>query len=63
MDEVEAFQIFSEPPINHLVAIFDPREARNAIFRRRAVKVDQDVILCHQLIQRRQNVPSNRNIF
>ena len=62
MDEIEPLEVLPQAAIDHLVAVLDPGETRNAVLGRGAVEVDQVVVFSHQLIQRRQNVPTTINI-
>ena len=57
VDEVEPLEVLPQAAIDHLVAILDPRETRNAVLGRGPVEVNQVVVFGHQLIQRRQNIP------
>lgn len=56
MDEIEPLEVLPQAAIDHLVAVLDPGETRNAVLGRGAVEVDQVVVFSHQLIQRRQYV-------
>jgi len=56
VDEIEPLEVLPQAAIDHLVAVLDPGETRNAVLGRGAVEVDQVVVFSHQLIQRRQYV-------
>lgn len=45
MNEVESFQVLSQPAVNHLVTILHPREAWNAVLWSSSVEIYQNVIL------------------
>jgi hypothetical protein len=62
MHQVQGFQIFPQLSINHVIAAFEPRKGGHVVAGRgssagRIVKVDQDVVIGDQLVQRRQDVP------
>lgn len=62
MNQVQGFQVFTQLPVNHVVAAFQPGKGGHVVAGRgssagRVVEVDQDVVIGDQFVQRRQDVP------
>lgn len=56
MNQIEALKILPQSPIDHLIAVLHPRKSGYGVFRRSTVKIDQDVIFRHQLIECGQDI-------
>lgn len=72
MDKIEALEILLELPVDHLVALFEPRESGHIVagdgsaVRRlntaAIVEIDEDVVVADHVVQGGQHIPVGETV-